>query len=335
VAAASSATPPVATASQAAAPAFPTAAVLQQQAYARLVQLQQAAGIAFIPQLPQGISPVLEATAKNHLNYMFTNQAFTASEDMSLPGSTGKTLFAQAVAAGLPSDENTSGSEVSAIPPGVTGDQWIDALLSTGTGASFLLSGTQFGFAFAPWPTASAPTAMGGMAAAGGLYDDLASATVSNTGLYLYPYNGETNVPPTNLVPDYPGSTAPFFAGAAAGSHGTPISFMVGGADYASITSAVLKDAQGNVVPTTSYGATLDRASLLPNGATAPGWTGTHALVMPTAPLQPDTTYTLTWSAQYGALSVPKGQIAVGYTVSGTLSFTTGHQTPFNPSKLF
>jgi len=88
-------------------------------------------------------------------------------------------------------------------------------------------------------------------------------------------------------------------------------------------------------VPTTSYGATLDRASLLPNGATAPGWASTQALVMPTAPLQPDTTYTLTWSAQYGALSVPKGQIAVGYTVSGTLSFTTGHQTPFNPSKLF
>jgi hypothetical protein len=264
---------------------------------------------------------------------MFTNKAFTASEDMSLSGSTGPTAGKQAAAAGY--QGGIDGGEYAPLPPSVTGDQWIDAILSTGTGAKFLLPNGEYGFAFAPWPNASAPTAMGGMAMAGWYPNTLAGATNSKTELYLYPYNGQTNVPPTNLVPDYPGSFNNFFAGDTAGSHGTPITFIVGGNYFVQFQSAVLKDAQGNVIPTTTYGATTDPHTGAPNGATAPGWEAYAGLVMPTAPLQPNTTYTLTYDVFYGPSQVAPGQIRVVPEVRGTLTFTTGSQQPFNPNKLF
>jgi hypothetical protein len=327
------ASPSGTTASTPQAAAFPTAEALTQQAYNRIRDLQKAVGLNFIPIVPQDIHPALTLATKNHLNYMFTNKAFTAAEDMSLPGATGPTAGKQAQAAGYPG--GIDGGEFAPLPPGVTGDQWIDAILSTGTGASTILPNGEYGFAFAPWPNASAPTAMGGMAMAAWYPNTLAGATGSNTELFLYPYNGQTNVPPTNLVPDYPGSTANFFAGNTAGSHGTPITFMVGGNYFVQIQSAVLKDAQGNVVPTTSYGATIDPRTLEPNGATAPGWEGGAGLVMPNAPLKPNTTYTLTYDVFYGPIQVPAGQIRVVPEVRGTLTFTTGSQQPFNPNKLF
>jgi len=286
---------------------------------------------------PPGINPVFETTAKNHLNYMFTNKVFTASEDMSLPGSTGKTFYQQAVAAGLPADNDTNGGEMAAIPPGVTGAQWIDAILSTGTGANFLLNCSQFGFAFAPWPNASAPTALGGMVAAGAWYNDLGQIAPGNKSIYTYPYNGQTNVPPTNLVTDYPGSVLPFFGGTPAGSYGTPISFLVGSTFDVAVQSAVLKDAQGNAVPVTIYGATFDPKTGLPNGATSPGWQGGGAMARPNTPLKPNTTYTLDWTVEYGLdpSAVPP-LMTPGYNIqSGTLTFTTGDQKPFNPQRLF
>lgn len=312
--------------------AFPTVEALTQQAYARIRDIQKAVGLNFIPVVPQDINPALNLAAKNHLNYMFTNKAFTASEDMSLPGSTGPTAGKQAAAAGYTS---AASEQFAPLPPGVTGDQWIDAILSTGIGAWAMIPAGEYGFAFAPWPNASAPTAMGGNAMAGYRPNTLAGATGSNTELYLYPYNGQTNVPPTNLVPDYPGSTVNYFAGNTAGSHGTPITFMVGGDYFVQIQSAVLKDAQGNVIPTTSYGATTDPRTGAPNGATAPGWASGAGLVMPTVPLKPNTTYTLTYDVFYGPVQVAPGQIRVVPEVSGTLTFTTGSQQPFNPNKLF
>jgi hypothetical protein len=173
-----SATPPQAA-------AFPTAEALTQQAYTRIRDLQKAEGLNFIPVVLQDIHPALTLAAKNHLNYMFTNKAFTAAEDMSLPGSTGPTAGKQAQAAGYPGGIN--GGEYAPLPPGVTGDQWIDAILSTGTGAKFLLPDGEYGFAFAPWPNASAPTAMGGMVIGAWYPTTLAGATNSNTELYLYP----------------------------------------------------------------------------------------------------------------------------------------------------
>jgi hypothetical protein len=313
--------------------AFPTAEALTQQAYARIRDIQKAEGLNFIPVVPQDINPALNLATKNHLNYMFTNKAFTASEDMSLPGSTGPTAGKQAAAAGY--QGGIDGGEYAPLPPSVTGDQWIDAILSTGTGARLLLPNGEYGFAFAPWPNASTPTAMGGMAMAGWYPNTLAGATNSKTELYLYPYNGQTNVPPTNLVPDYPGSFNNFFAGDTAGSHGTPITFIVGGNYFVQFQSAVLKDSQGNVIPTTTYGATTDPHTGAPNGATAPGWEAYAGLVMPTAPLQPNTTYTLTYDVFYGPSQVAPGQIRVVPEVRGTLTFTTGSQQPFNPNKLF
>jgi hypothetical protein len=120
-----------------------------------------------------------------------------------------------------------------------------------------------------------------------------------------------------------------------AGSHGTPITFMVGYNYFVQIQSAVLKDAQGNVIPTTTYGATTDPRTGAPNGATAPGWEAQAGLVMPTAPLQPNTTYTLTYDVFYGPSQVLPGQIRVVPEVKGKLTFTTGSQQPFNPNKLF
>ena len=75
---------PVASASTPAPSAFPTAAVLTQQAYERLTALQKDAGITLVPQVAQDINPALNLAVKNHLAYMFTNNAFTSGEDMSL-----------------------------------------------------------------------------------------------------------------------------------------------------------------------------------------------------------------------------------------------------------
>lgn len=328
---------PTATASPPApqAAVFPTAAALQEQAYGRILQLQKAAGITLVPQVPQGINPALNRSVKNHLNYMLTNKAFTSTEDMSLPGATGRGVYYQAQAAGYPvTERNLNGQQFAPIPPGVTGDQWIEAILSTGTGASFLLLDGEFGFAFAPYPNATNPIAMAGLVIGGTVPNDFRNGTTNKQPMYIYPYNGQTNVPPTNLVPDFA-----LFTPAAAGTHGTPISFLAGGNAFVSIQSATLTDPSGNSIPLTLCGATIDPRTGLPNGGML-GNTPTPAceygkgIAVPQTPLKPNTAYTFTYKVETGQVPKP-GEVLFTYVLSGTTTFTTGSQTPFNPNQLF
>jgi hypothetical protein len=316
---------------------FPTTDVLMQQAYAYIQTLKNDMGLHYIPGAPQAPNPVLNQAAQNHLNYMLTNKAFTASENMSLPAATGSTPTQQADSLGY---AYTASSEFAPLPPGVTGSQWVDAILSTGTGAWLLFAHLDDGFAFSPWPNSSTPTALAGLIMTGEYPEALAKATTNGQELFVYPYNGQTNVPPTNLVPDYPGATLNLFAGDAAGSHGTPITFIVGVYQFVQINSATLKDAKGNVIPVTTYGLVTNPATGVVNGTNvASGWGTGAGVVMPSAPLQPNTTYTLTYNVTYGLAVYPNQQSVpasqTNQQSTGTLTFTTGSQQPFNPNKLF
>lgn len=312
------------TASASAPQAAFNAAVIGQQAADRLYAIQKAAGWVMPPNFETGQSAALQAAAQHHANYLVANKAYTFADD------NGANSTLQAMAQGYP---YIATQAFGILPPGVDGAQWMDAVMSSG-GAPLLIDSSQWGAAIAPVP--GKPYALmsfyvGNLAVSNYVTDAKGLAVASKQNM-TWPYNGETNVPPTNQI-DVFWRTSAWSTPVKAGTVGPLISVFngLGSTVMVDPNSVKLTSAQGQSVPVTVYNM---------------GDYFNTAYIVPNAPLQPNTQYQLTFQSGYiwyASAFYPQtnvfpetgtSQILFG-PFTTNLTFTTGSQTAFNPGNPF